>query len=114
MRGLDARTSGVTVEDDLLTPQIAVFSSGDARAAYNTLEAAVSAATDGVVTREVVEDAIQRKDPAVRQVRRAALQLDLRAPQVRARIPIPTRLLYWLARILESGEDSEIRRATRN
>ena len=60
------RASAVEISDDLLR-QIAVFSNGDARAAYNTLETAVAAAprdaegTRHRITEALIEDAIQRK-----------------------------------------------------
>jgi len=62
-RGLGSER--VAISDELLR-QIAVFSNGDARAAYNTLETAVSAAPrdeqgGAVVTETLIEDAIQRK-----------------------------------------------------
>src|SRR5690242_9893748 len=46
---------------DELLEQIAVMASGDARAAYNTLEAAVAASPDKRLSRQSVEDAMQRK-----------------------------------------------------
>ena len=62
-RGLGSQR--VAIADDLLR-QIAVFSNGDARAAYNTLETAVAAAARdaegrATITEALVEDAIQRK-----------------------------------------------------
>jgi len=101
VRGLGAQK--VEVADDLLR-QIAVYSSGDARAAYNTLEAAVSAATDSVVTPAMVEDAIQRKILLYDKGGEQHYNL-ISALHKSVRNSDPDAALYWLARMLESGED---------
>jgi putative ATPase len=88
--------------DDLLE-QIAIASNGDARNAYNTLEAA-AAASPGHLTTEAVEDAIQRKmllyDKSGEEHYNliSALHKSVRSSDVDA-------ALYWLARMLEAGED---------
>src|SRR6266849_964122 len=51
---------GVAASDELLE-QIAIHSNGDARAAYNTLEAAAAASPEGRLTDQAIEDALQRK-----------------------------------------------------
>jgi putative ATPase len=95
--------SGVTASPDLLE-QIAIISNGDARAAYNTLEAAVTAAGGRELTTQIVEDALQRKvllyDKSGEEHYNliSALHKSVRSSQVDA-------ALYWLARMLESGED---------
>jgi putative ATPase len=95
--------SGVTASPDLLE-QIAIISNGDARAAYNTLEAAVTAANGRELTTQIVEDALQRKvllyDKSGEEHYNliSALHKSVRSSQVDA-------ALYWLARMLESGED---------
>ncbi len=100
-RGLGA--SGITAPDDLLE-QIAVWSNGDARAAYNALESAVAASGGGVLTPQAVEDAVQRKvllyDKAGEEHFNiiSALHKSVRSSDVDA-------TLYWLARMLEAGED---------
>jgi putative ATPase len=101
-RGLGDRQ--VTAPDDLLR-MIAAYSSGDARSAYNTLEAAVLATEPGQeLTRQAVEDAMQRKvlvyDKAGEEHYNiiSALHKSVRSSDVDA-------ALYWLARMLESGED---------
>jgi len=87
-----------------LLEQIAIYSSGDARAAYNTLETAVAASPGGELTRQAVEDAIQRKvllyDKAGEEHYNliSALHKSVRSSDVDA-------ALYWLARMLEAGED---------
>ena len=51
---------GLEAPDDLLE-QIAIYSNGDARQAYNTLEAASAAAAGGVLTEAAVQDACSAK-----------------------------------------------------
>jgi putative ATPase len=105
-RGLGGQQA--VISEDLLR-QIAVFSNGDARAAYNALESAVAGTTrdaDGrvVVTPQVVEDALQRKmllyDKAGEQHFNviSALHKSVRNSDADA-------TLYWLARMIEAGED---------
>ena len=87
-----------------LLEQIAIFANGDARAAYNTLEAAVAASTDKELSKQAVEDAIQRKlllyDKAGEEHYNliSALHKSVRSSDVDAS-------LYWLGRMLEGGED---------
>jgi len=93
----------VEAPDDLLE-QIALFSNGDARSAYNTLEAAVAASGGRSLTKQAVEDAIQRKvllyDKAGEEHYNliSALHKSVRSSDVDAS-------LYWLGRMLEGGED---------
>jgi putative ATPase len=98
----------VQVPDDVLE-RIAVFSSGDARSAYNILEAAIAAAPADAgglhtITRELLERTVQRKtllyDKAGEEHFNliSALLKSVRNSDVDA-------ALYWLARMLESGED---------
>ena len=93
----------ITAAPELLE-QIAIMSNGDARSAYNTLEGAVAAATDGQLTTQNIEDAIQRKillyDKSGEEHFNliSALHKSVRSSQVDA-------ALYWLARMLEAGED---------
>src|SRR5262249_39685049 len=83
---------------------IAVFSSGDARVAYNVLELAAGVAGEGVLSREAVESAIDRKmllyDKAGEEHFNliSALHKSIRSSDADA-------ALYWLARMLEGGED---------
>jgi putative ATPase len=99
-RGLGERK--LAAADDLLE-QIAIHANGDARAAYNALEAA-AAASEGELSRQAVEDAIQRKtllyDKAGEEHFNliSALHKSVRSSDVDAS-------LYWLVRMLEAGED---------
>jgi putative ATPase len=93
----------VSAPDELLE-QIAVMSGGDARAAYNTLEAAVAASPEKQLTQQAVEDAMQRKvllyDKSGEEHYNlvSALHKSVRSSDADA-------ALYWLARMLEAGED---------
>ncbi len=87
-----------------LLEQIALFANGDARSAYNTLEAAVAASPPHTLAEQAVQDAIQRKvllyDKAGEEHYNliSALHKSVRSSDVDA-------ALYWLARMLEAGED---------
>jgi putative ATPase len=89
---------------DELLEQIAIYSNGDGRQAYNTLEAAAAASPAGELTSEAVQDAMQRKvllyDKGGEEHYNliSALHKSVRSSDVDA-------ALYWLARMLEAGED---------
>jgi putative ATPase len=94
---------GLTAPADLLE-QIAIYANGDARQAYNTLEAAAAASSVGVLTEAAVQDAMQRKvllyDKGGEEHFNliSALHKSVRSSDVDA-------ALYWLTRMLEAGED---------
>ncbi|MDR3700762.1 MAG: replication-associated recombination protein A [Candidatus Sulfopaludibacter sp.] len=94
---------GLEAPDELLE-QIAIYSNGDARQAYNTLEAAAAAAPGGTLTGDGVQDAMQRKvllyDKGGEEHFNliSALHKSVRSSDVDA-------ALYWLTRMLEAGED---------
>ena len=100
-RGLGARN--VQATDDVLE-QIAVYASGDGRSAYNILELAAVAAEDGEITTQTLENVLQRKtllyDKSGEEHYNliSALHKSVRSSDVQA-------ALYWLARMLEAGED---------
>ncbi len=89
--------------------RIASFANGDARAAYNTVELCVRGAKpslDGVVhiTSELLEDVLQRK--LLRYDKSGEEHYNLiSALHKSVRNSDPDAALYWLARMLESGED---------
>jgi len=93
----------IQASDELLE-QIALFANGDARAGYNTLEAAIAASGGKILVKQAVEDAIQRKvllyDKAGEEHYNiiSALHKSVRSSDVDA-------ALYWLGRMLEGGED---------
>src|SRR5713226_7638171 len=89
--------------------RIASVANGDARAAYNTLEASVQGAradADGrrAITRELVEDVLQRKILRYDKAGEEHYNL-ISALHKSVRNSDPDATLYWLARMLESGED---------
>ena len=87
-----------------LLEQIAIYSNGDARQAYNTLEAAAAAAPGSELTAEAVQDAIERKvllyDKGGEEHYNliSALHKSVRSSDADA-------ALYWLTRMAEAGED---------
>ncbi len=93
----------VEASEELLK-QIAIYANGDARTAYNILELSSAASKDGQLTAQAVEDSLQRKmllyDKAGEEHFNliSALHKSVRSSDVDAS-------LYWLGRMLESGED---------
>ena len=87
-----------------LLEQIAIYSNGDARQAYNTLEAAAAASPGGGLSEAAVQDAMQRKvllyDKGGEEHFNliSALHKSVRSSDVDA-------ALYWLTRMVEAGED---------
>ena len=105
-RGL--ANEGVAISEELLR-QIAVFANGDARAAFNTLEAAVAAARreekgQAMVTEAILEDAIQRKMLLYDKAGEEHYNL-ISALHKSVRNSDADAALYWLGRMLEAGED---------
>jgi len=100
-RGLQALE--VTAPKELLE-QIAIYANGDARSAYNILETAAGVAREGVLDTADVESVIERKvllyDKAGEEHFNlvSALHKSIRSSDADA-------ALYWLARMLQGGED---------
>jgi putative ATPase len=100
-RGLGAQQ--VRVTDEILE-QIAAYAGGDARNAYNVLELAATASLDREITSKTLEDVLQRKTLLYDKSGEehfniiSALHKSVRSSDVDA-------ALYWLARMLEGGED---------
>jgi putative ATPase len=89
--------------------RIASYSNGDARAAYNTLELcvrSVKTSGDGAlqITAELLEDVLQRKLLRYDKAGEEHYNL-ISALHKSVRNSDPDAALYWLARMLESGED---------
>jgi len=89
--------------------RIAVLANGDARAAYNTLEALVQgtdpdARRRKVLTEERLSDVLQKKLLPYDQAGEEHYNL-ISALHKSVRNSDPDAALYWLARMLESGED---------
>jgi putative ATPase len=100
-RALPVVKIGAPVE---LLQQIATYANGDARTALNILELAAAAAQDGQLTSQAIEDTLQRKTLLYDKSGEehfnliSALHKSVRSSDVDA-------ALYWLGRMLESGED---------
>ncbi len=97
----------IDISDDLLTA-IATFANGDARTALNVLEMAV---TNGeismdktTVTREVLEQCISKKSLLYDKNGEEHYNL-ISALHKSMRNSDPDAAVYWLARMLEAGED---------
>ncbi len=107
-RGLG--NSGVTIEDEALQ-QIAIFANGDARTALNVLELAAQGASAGKangeatsITVSIVEEVMQHR--ALLYDKGGDQHYDtISALHKALRGSDPDAGLYWLARMLEAGED---------
>src|SRR5215831_7862466 len=98
----------IEVSDDILF-RIASFANGDARAAYNTLELAVKSTrpkknAPRVIAGELLEDILQRKLLRYDKAGEEHFNL-ISALHKSVRNSDPDAALYWLARMIESGED---------
>jgi len=101
-------TQQVEASDKLLG-RIAILANGDARAAYNTLEALVLGTEPGADGRRALsearlEDVLQRKLLPYDKSGEEHYNL-ISALHKSVRNSDPDAALYWLARMLESGED---------
>src|SRR5208283_5349419 len=94
---------GLRADGDLLE-QIAIYAGGDARGAYNLLEIAAAASKGGVLDRQAVEDAMQRRTLLYDKGGEEHYNL-ISALHKSVRSSEPDAALYWLARMLEAGED---------
>jgi putative ATPase len=95
--------------DPSLIEQMAVFANGDARTAYNTLEIAAQlapadAAGIKTVTADILEDAFQKRMLLYDKAGEEHYNL-ISALHKSMRNSDPDATLYWLGRMLESGED---------
>ena len=98
----------VDIADDLIEA-IAVFANGDARAALSTLEMAVlngDVADDGkiTVTRETLEQCTSKKSLLYDKTGEEHYNI-ISALHKSMRNSDPDAAVYWLARMLEAGED---------
>ena len=106
VRGLGSNRVDVT--EDILRA-IAVYASGDARVALNTLELAVSIAElDSIgartITADVLREAMQRA--AIRYDKAGEEHFNLISAFIKSiRNSDPDAAVYWLARMVEGGED---------
>ena len=98
----------IAASDDVLF-RTASFANGDARAAYNTLDLAASTAPaeasgQRIITQGVLEDVLQRKLLRYDKAGEEHFNL-ISALHKSVRNSDPDAALYWLTRMLESGED---------
>ncbi len=106
LRGLGAEN--VSASEDVLF-RMASFANGDARAAYNTLELCVKSAKAGpnrakTISSELLEEVLQRKMLRYDKAGEEHYNL-ISALHKSVRNSDPDAALYWLARMIESGED---------
>jgi putative ATPase len=99
----------IEVSDEILF-RIASYANGDARSAYNTLELAARSAirqSNGAlsITPELLQDVLQRKLLRYDKAGEEHYNL-ISALHKSVRNSDPDAALYWLARMLESGEDA--------
>jgi putative ATPase len=80
------------------------FSDGDARRALTTLELAASIATQTTISSGLIEQALQRKGLRYDRAGEAHYNL-ISALHKSIRNSDPDAALYWLARMIEAGED---------
>jgi putative ATPase len=99
-RGL--KELGATIEDDARR-FLVQMAHGDARVALNALELA-AVATSGALTLQAVEDALQHR--ALLYDRQGGQHYDVISAFIKSvRGSDPDAAVYWLARMLEAGED---------
>ena len=94
---------GAQASDEAIA-KIAAAANGDARSAYNTLEIAASAGEDGRIAEQAVDDALGRKVLLYDKSGEEHYNL-ISALHKSVRSSDPDAALYWLARMLEAGED---------
>lgn len=97
----------IAMDEDAFS-RLVRLADGDARVALTALELAVQSGTSSegkaVLTVETVEDAMQR--PALLYDRAGAMHYDLISAFIKSvRGSDPDAAVYWLARMLEAGED---------
>jgi putative ATPase len=100
-RGLGA--AGVRVTDDALA-HIARLANGDARAALNVLELAAQLATGDTITAATIREASQRRALLYDKSGEEHYNL-ISALHKSLRDSDPDASLYWMTRMLDSGED---------
>lgn len=94
--------------DDKLLEMIAVYSNGDARAALNTLEMAVTGAKQEngirIIDKKTIEESTQKKALLYDKNGEEHYNI-ISALHKSMRNSDPDAAIYWLARMLEGGED---------
>jgi len=108
-RALSDRERGLSdmklTTEDAVLEKIASYSSGDARSAYNVLELAAKAAgPGGAITGDLVKEALQKRVLLYDKAGEEHYNL-ISALHKSVRNSDPDAALYWLARMLEAGEE---------
>jgi putative ATPase len=99
----DGLAGAVTLTEDAMAALIA-FSDGDGRRALSTLETAASLAEGGTIDGALIEKTVQRK--GLRYDRAGEEHYNLiSALHKSVRNSDPDAAMYWLARMIEGGED---------
>ena len=102
-RAIEAEYQGAQIEPEAMDAWVNL-SNGDARSALNMLELSIAASLDRHVTHKDVESAIQRR--AILYDKGGEMHYDIiSALHKSVRGSDPNASLYWLARMLEGGED---------
>lgn len=100
-RGLGNRS--LQASDEALV-FLADHANGDARSALNTLEVAAGLTRDGLITLEIAQEALQKK--ALLYDKGGEEHYNVISAFIKSlRASAPDAALYWLARMLEAGED---------
>jgi putative ATPase len=94
---------GAVATDEMLE-KIAAASNGDVRSAYNTLEVAAAGSPNGEIQDQALADALGRKVLLYDKTGEEHFNL-ISALHKSVRSSDADAALYWLARMLESGED---------
>ena len=94
---------GATASEAVIE-QIAASANGDARSAYNTLESAAAASGNQEITEQTLADVLGRRMLLYDKGGEEHFNL-ISALHKSVRSSDPDAALYWLARMLESGED---------
>ena len=84
--------------------QLAIFANGDARSAYNLLELAASSADNAAITQETLAEIITRKSLLYDKGGEEHYNI-ISALHKSVRASDADGALYWLARMIEAGED---------
>jgi putative ATPase len=98
-----AEALGIGIEDALLL-RMASFANGDARSAYNLLEISRAVADNNQITDEVLAAVLQRRNLPYDKSGEEHFNL-ISALHKSVRSSDADAALYWLARMLEGGED---------
>ena len=102
-RALSFLEENISVSDDILRA-IAAFSNGDARSALSLLEMAAANSDNGEITPEILAMCTSRKSLLYDKNGEEHYNL-ISALHKSMRNSDPDAAVYWLARMLESGED---------